>query len=607
MVLAVFAAMCQGAGAPAFSMILGNVINIIGENDGDVLAKIRWQCIAMGCFSVGLLLLVALWHAILGFISTKIATRIRLEYMERLLSKDMSWFDVNTPGELPVKLESNIAKMQDMIGFKAGLCVANVSQLLVGFIVGYIRGWQVALALSASVPLFAFVAYKMASLMAGHSSEMTTFYAKAGAVVEEVFSQIRTVVSFNGQNRETSRYTEHLEHVRTQGIQLGLKMAIMTGATFALFFGGFALAYFVGAKLIVEGVNNPYSGKPYTGGDIWTVIFCVLIGTFGIGQASSYLKVYAEGTQASSAFFQVRDATTVIEPENLTKINSTINIPPPTMSKLKLQNVSLSYASREGKVLSGVNLEISAGQKVAIVGQSGSGKSSALALLERFYDPVDGGVLLNGVDIRELPVGSVRSIFAYVGQEPVLFAASIRENLLYGLSDSAIPSDYEISKACEQAHILDFIKSLPEGFDTFCGSGGSQVSGGQKQRIALARALLRKPQVLLLDEATSALDNESEKAVQTALDSISALKGLTTISVAHRLSSVRNSDIIFVLEQGQLVEKGSHRQLMEKRGVYYALVSTQEVDTASGIQKGEVAASTLDVHTIDTDPMIGAR
>mmetsp|Transcript_27368 Transcript_27368/g.22612 ORF Transcript_27368/g.22612 Transcript_27368/m.22612 type:complete len:178 (+) Transcript_27368:222-755(+) len=176
--------------------------------------------------------------------------------------------------------------------------------------------------------------------------------------------------------------------------------------------------------------------------------------------------------------------------------------------------------------------------------------------MERFYDPTEGRVLVNGVDIKTVPVHQHRALFGYVGQEPFLFADSIRNNLRYGLTGDRVPTEQEMRKVCKDAQILDFIDGLPEGFDTYAGPGGSQVSGGQKQRIAIARALLRKPEILLLDEATSALDNESEKMVQATIDHLQSTVNITTISIAHRLSTIKNSDVIFVFKLGELVEQG---------------------------------------------------
>ncbi|CAE7260932.1 ABCB1 [Symbiodinium pilosum] len=226
------------------------------------------------------------------------------------------------------------------------------------------------------------------------------------------------------------------------------------------------------------------------------------------------------------------------------------------------------------KVLNSLSFTIQRGQKVAFVGESGSGKSTVMALLERFYDPDAGTVLVNGQDMRTFKVSALRRCIGYVGQEPVLFASSIRNNIMQGNPEA---SKEEFAKACRDAQ-LDYVENLPEQYNTFVGAGGGQLSGGQKQRIAIARALLKKASFLFLDEATSALDNASEKMIQATIDSISSnmTEGLGIVSIAHRLSTVRNADLIYVLSRGSLVERGNHTSLMEKKGMYYALVAAQE-------------------------------
>ncbi|EER04130.1 Multidrug resistance protein, putative [Perkinsus marinus ATCC 50983] len=303
-----------------------------------------------------------------------------------------------------------------------------------------------------------------------------------------------------------------------------------------------------------------------------------IMATFSLAQIAPHVQAFAEGCAAGGKIYPLFEEKALIEPEvrRLADMDEAEAIKPPQLDTFELEKVKFNYPARpELQVIKGVSLNIKRGEKVAFVGESGSGKSTLVQLIERFYDPVEGRVLVNGVDIKSMPVHQHRALFGYVGQEPFLFADSIRNNLTYGLVGKNLPSEAAIRDVCKKAQILDFIESLPQGFDTYAGPGGSQVSGGQKQRIAIARALLRHPQILLLDEATSALDNESEKMVQATIDYLQTTVSITTISIAHRLSTIKNSDKIFVMHLGNLVEQGNHEELMAMAGVYSALVSAQ--------------------------------
>merc|ERR1719189_883686 len=282
--------------------------------------------------------------------------------------------------------------------------------------------------------------------------------------------------------------------------------------------------------------------------------------------AAPYVEALATSRSAAGKIYRIIDRVPEIDSSsNQGKKPSTLE------GSIKFENIFFNYPSREDvNILQGLNIEIPKGKTVALVGSSGCGKSTCIQLIQRFYDPISGKVTIDGNDIKDLNIGWLRDRIGVVGQEPVLFDLSIKENIRLGNFKA---SDDDIEKACKEANAFNFIDKLPKGLDTLVGEGGTQMSGGQKQRIAIARALVRNPQILLLDEATSALDTESEKVVQTALDQASA--GRTTIVVAHRLSTIRSADMIVAIDAGRVKEMGTHEQLMKEEGLYHSLVTRQ--------------------------------
>ncbi|KAF5118322.1 hypothetical protein DV454_000575 [Geotrichum candidum] len=285
----------------------------------------------------------------------------------------------------------------------------------------------------------------------------------------------------------------------------------------------------------------------------------------------------SKARQAAQSFLRILD--TKPEIDSMTTEGQTIQN---VTGELEFREVHFRYPTRRHvPVLRGINFTVKPGQFVALVGPSGCGKSTSISLIEQFYRPLAGQILLDGVDITTLNVANYRNHIGLVQQEPILYQGTIRENILMGMSDSdfEVISDDELYSAARKANIYDFIMSLPDCYETLCGSKGTLLSGGQKQRVAIARALIRNPKVLLLDEATSALDSESEKVVQAALDA--AAEGRTTIAVAHRLSTIQNADKICVFDKGRIVEEGTHDQLLEKGGIYYSLVEMQALEGSS--------------------------
>ncbi|GFO46406.1 multidrug resistance protein 1 [Plakobranchus ocellatus] len=393
-------------------------------------------------------------------------------------------------------------------------------------------------------------------------TSMTTLerkaYAQAGNVAEEVFSSIRTVQAFNGQEKEALRYEKSLTDAKKYGIKKSMASGLGQGASWGIILSTWGLGFWYGGKLVRD--------DDYEVHEMMAVFITALVGCQCFGLALPAIMTVNTGRAAAFGVFQILDRKSKIDSF------SEDGLQPQTLTgNIALKGVHFTYPSRQDvKILNGLDLTVPAGQTVALVGQSGCGKSTVVQLLQRFYDPDAGKVCLDGVDIRDINIRWLRQHIGIVGQEPVLFATTIAENIKYGREGATME---EVIRACKNANAYDFIMKMPDGFDTHVGERGAQLSGGQKQRIAIARALVKNPRILLLDEATSALDTESEAVVQDALDKAS--KGRTTLVIAHRLSTIIGADAIFVFNKGLVAERGTHAQLMAQRGIYYELVSSQ--------------------------------
>lgn len=346
------------------------------------------------------------------------------------------------------------------------------------------------------------------------------------------------------------------------GIHMGVSFGTSMGASTGIYALGF---WYCAHHILAPNKDTP--------ANFIIAFFSIFMGVGSLQQVGTPALAWFKALAAAKTMFAVIDEPSKIETPDATK-------PLPESLKqfkmLEFKDVHFHYPSRpDVKILKGLSLQVDKGQKVALVGESGSGKSTTIQLLERFYNPVSGTIEINGTRLDQLAAKSWRSLLGYVGQEPVLFATTILENIKGG--DSSITDD-QCTSAAKEAQAFDFIDQMPKQFQTFVGAGGGQLSGGQKQRVAIARALVKRPQILLLDEATSALDNKSEKEVQATIDRLqsTSTESVTTISIAHRLSTVRNSDVIFVFKSGVIVETGNHATLMEQRSEYFNLVQSQE-------------------------------
>ncbi|XP_027295007.1 multidrug resistance protein 2 isoform X5 [Cricetulus griseus] len=475
--------------------------------------------------------------------------KIRQKFFHAIMNQEIGWFDVHDIGELNTRLTDDVSKINDGIGDKIGMFFQSIATFLAAFIVGFISGWKLTLVILAVSPLIGLSSAMWAKVLTSFTNKELQAYAKAGAVAEEVLAAIRTVIAFGGQNKELERYNKNLEEAKNVGIKKAVTANISIGIAYLLVYASYALAFWYGTSLVL---SNEYSV-----GQVLTVFFSILFGTFSIGHIAPNIEVFANARGAAYEIFKIIDNEPSID-----SFSTQGHKPDSVMGNLEFKNVHFSYPSRSGiKILKGLNLKVQSGQTVALVGKSGCGKSTTVQLLQRLYDPTEGVVSIDGQDIRTINVRYLREIIGVVSQEPVLFATTIAENIRYGRENVTMD---EIEKAVKEANAYDFIMKLPHKFDTLVGERGAQLSGGQKQRIAIARALVRNPKILLLDEATSALDTESEAVVQAALDK--AREGRTTIVIAHRLSTVRNADVIAGFDGGVIVEQGNHEELMKEKG-----------------------------------------
>uniref|UniRef100_A0A8C9XAL9 ATP-binding cassette, sub-family B (MDR/TAP), member 4 n=1 Tax=Sander lucioperca TaxID=283035 RepID=A0A8C9XAL9_SANLU len=510
---------------------------------------------------------VALWSLSAG----RQGTRIRKLFFHSIMKQDIGWFDVTEIAELNTRLTDDVYKIQEGIGDKAGKLIQAFVSFITAFTIGFVKGWKLTLVILAVSPALGISAGLFSKVLASFTSKEQAAYAKAGAVAEEVLSNIRTVFAFSGQDREIKRYNRNLEDAKSMGIKKAASANFSMGFTFLMIYLSYALSFWYGSTLILS--------KEYTIGTLLTVFFVVLIGVFILGQTSPNLQTFSSAQGAAYKVYNIIDHTPIIDSYSKAGFK-----PDFITGDIEFKNIHFSYPSRpDVKILNNLSLSVKSGQTIALVGSSGCGKSTTIQLLQRFYDPQEGSVTVDGHDIRTLNVRYLREMIGVVSQEPILFATTITENIRYGRPDV---TQWDIEQAAKEANAYDFIMNLPDQkFETMVGDRGTQMSGGQKQRIAIARALVRNPKFLLLDEATSALDAESETIVQAALDKVRL--GRTTIIVAHRLSTIRNADVIAGFQNGNVVELGTHSQLMKEQGVYHTLVTMQTFQKAKDCEEAK--------------------
>ncbi|KAF8013030.1 hypothetical protein BT93_I1023 [Corymbia citriodora subsp. variegata] len=504
------------------------------------------------------------------------ASRMRSTYLKAVLRQDVGYFDMNvtSTSEVITSVSNDTLMIEDVLSDKVPNFVMNTSTFIGSYVAAFLLQWRLALVGFPFVVLLVIPGLIYGRTLMGLARRVAEEYNKAGTVAEQGISFIRTVYAFVGESKTMSDFSTALEGSVELGLKQGLAKGLAIGSN-GVVFGIWAFMAYYGSRMVM------YHGAK--GGTVYAVGAGLAVGGLAFGAGLSNLKYFAEAISAVERITELINRVPKIDTDNLE--GKTIE---KVSGEIEFKHVEFAYPSWPNNIIfQDFCLTIPAGKSVALVGGSGSGKSTVISVLQRFYDPLNGEILLDGVPVDKLQLRWLRSQMGLVSQEPTLFATTIKENILFGKEDATMEEVVEAAKA-SNAH--NFISHLPQGYDTQVGERGIQMSGGQKQRIAIARAIIKSPRILLLDEATSALDLESERIVQEALEKVAV--GRTTIIVAHRLSTIQNADIIAVIQNGQVMETGSHQELIRcKEGIYSSLVHLQQTESNKTQDEGQVKST----------------
>ncbi|KAH9306018.1 hypothetical protein KI387_010422, partial [Taxus chinensis] len=564
MILGSLAAAAHGAALVVYLHFFGKIINLLASHGSSSERQELYHAftkhalyivyIAAGVFVVG-------WIEVACWILTaeRQTAVIRSKYVQVLLNQDMSFFDTyGNNGDIVSQVLGDVLLIQSALSEKVGNYVHNMATFFGGLGVGFINSWQVALLTLATGP-FIVAAGGISNIFLHRLAEnIQDAYAEAASIAEQAVGYIRTLYAFTNETLGKHSYANSLQATLSYGVQISLVQGLGLGFTYGLAICSCALQLWFGRFLISKGKAN--------GGEVIAALFAVILSGLGLNQAATNFYSFEQGRIAAHRLFEMISQS----PARNNREGKTLNA---VQGVIEFRNVYFSYLSRPDiPILSGFYLTVPAKKTVAIVGRNGSGKSSIIPLMENFYDPTLGEILLDGENIKNLNIEWLRKQIGLVTQEPALLSLSIKENIIYGRTNTTMD---QIEEAAKIAHAHTFISSLPNGYDTQITRSGLSLTEEQKIKIAIARAVLCNPCILLLDEVTGALDIEAERAVQEALDIL--MLGRSTIIIARRLGPVRHCDFIAVMEEGQLVEMGTHDELCSAGGLYAELIQSEEV------------------------------
>jgi len=611
---------------PALAYIFADAFSELSDDSMNSVKKVSMTFLVIGAVAF---VAAAVQNICFELVSTIATRNFRLAWFKALLRQDSAFFDVRYEASgLASTIEPNSRKISFGLGKKFGEGIQFFVTTVAGIAYAFYASWRVAIIVIAVLPFVGLSGYWVTQVNQDKSNAANKSYAKAGTVAYQTLSQLRTILALNAVPRMIERYAEATSEAKLQAEKLLIKVGLANGSMLGTFISLYGILTLYGTYLLYKGVrddgcdpsdsvSNGVSCEN-TGADVFSTMLGIAFAGQGMSQFANSLSAFTEARVACYPAMQaikrvvgselgeeqaiiiekqkqddidgdltlskddiikydeeIADKSKVILPKYQIDSSSPLGLKPKiTDGSIKFSNVTFAYPTRPNNpVFRNFNIDISAKSTIALVGPSGGGKSTTVALLERFYDITSGSITIDGIDIKDMNVNHLRDQIGLVGQEPSLFSTTIEANIANGNHNATKEAIEEVARL---ANAHDFISSFPEGYQTQVGSNGAQLSGGQKQRIAIARALLKNPKILLLDEATSALDSESELVVQEALDKLLATGRCTTIVISHRLSTIRKAEMIAVVSDGKVEEIGSHDELMKSEiGHYRSLVEKQ--------------------------------
>ena len=559
--LALLVAAAATSGVPyAFKLIIDKGFATGAGSTRDIARWFEYLLLLVGVMALA----TAFRFYFVSWLGERTVADIRLAVHRNLLRLSPGFFEENRPAEITSRITVDTTIIEQVVGTTVSVALRNIVLAVVCIIILFVLSPKLAGLMLLGIPFVIGPITLLGRKVRAISTRSQDRIADVGAVTSEVLGAMKIVQAFGQEVRETGRFGTAVERVFATAKRRILLRATMTAIAIFLLFGAITMIIWQGAVDVAAG--------EMTGG---TIAAFVLYGGLLAGAYGALSEVYGDFLRAAGASERL---TELLEAEpNIRPPAQPVQLPDPPRGELAFENVTFHYPTRRDvSALEGFTLAVQSRERLALVGPSGAGKTTIFQLAERFYDPQKGRVLLDGVDLTDADPADIRQRIALVPQETIIFAASARDNLRYGNWDA---TEDEIWQAAKDAHADEFLRALPEGLDTYLGESGARLSGGQRQRIAIARALLRNAPLLLLDEATSALDAESERLVQDALDRLMADR--TTIVIAHRLATVRAADRIVVMDQGRIVEEGTHAALTRRGGLYSRLARLQFEDRAA--------------------------